>query len=282
MQKRVISLLLLVFLFSGVSAASDSSIRCNPTVQLISQDPYPAVPGDYVKLLFQISGVSDSSCGGISIELAENYPISFDPGESKKVSFLSGTFVRDYQTHKLIAYQVRVDKDAMDGENPIEILISSGASSVVESKKFNLNVEDVRADFDVFVKSYDYSNNRLVLEILNTAKNDVKAITVRMPKQENIKITGSNQNIVGDLDSNDYTSRDFTAVPKDGKINLEIEYTDITGKRRTVEKEVLFESEYFTHTKSNGNFKVNFWMIAFIALLAFFLIRDYRAKKKKK
>lgn len=277
MKKGLIAAVFLVFFASFVFA------ECSLDVSLVRQDPDPAVPGEYVKIPIQISGVTGTECGEVSIELVENYPLIFDPGFDAIQTFKAGTFTPREKNPKTVLYKVRIDPDALDGDMEVELLYSTKGmgDSLKVSKFFTISVEDVRANFDVFVKSYDYSNNRLVLEILNTAKNDVKAIIVNIPKQDNIRLIGSNKNIVGDLDSNDYTSRDFTAVPKDGKINLEIEYTDITGKRRIVEKEVLFESEYFTHTKSNGKTKFNFWMAAFVAVLAYFLIRDYRKKKRK-
>ena len=230
MKKEIsLNLILIVALLSTnfVSAAD----ACIPKIQLLNQDPYPAIPGDYVQLVFQISGITSSVCGDVSLELVNNYPISFDPGQESKVSLKSGTYVRDYSTHKLAAFKVRVDSDAVDGDNPIEVLLSKGTSTGIESRQFNLNVKDTRADFEVYVRNLDFSTNILTLEVLNIAEADVKSITVEILDSPDLTVKGAKTKIIGDLDSNEYTSADFEIVPKDTTIPLKLSYTDSAGFR---------------------------------------------------
>ena len=119
--------------------------------------------------------------------------------------------------------------------------------------------------------------------ILNTAKVDIEALTLEIPKQDNIEVKGSKINIVGDLDSNEYTTASFEAVPKEGEINLLVSYTDSINERRTLEKNVLFEPEYFQDR--NGDQKsISIWFYLFwilvIALVIYYFYK--RAKKKRK
>ena len=87
-------------------------------------------------------------------------------------------------------------------------------------------------DFEIEVKSFSPQNKRLTLQILNIGKTNIKAVRLVIPPQKDITIFETNSVIAGDLDSNDYTSVDFNAVPKAGNIKLEIYYTDILGIRR--------------------------------------------------
>ncbi len=277
MKKGLIFLLLLVA-FSATSVLAD----CDLTVSMVNQDPYPAVPGDYVKILFQVSGVESTDCGDISFELLNNYPITFDPRFNPIQTFKAGTFSRGYNPNWLVPYTVRVDSSALDGDAEIEVLYSAkGSSSFKISQKYNLRVEEVRADFQVFVRSYDYSTNRLVLEVLNTAKNDIQSLVLMIPSQDKIKVLGGNRNIVGDLDSNDYTSTDFTAIPQDGKILLELEYTDKTGERRTLEKELVFDSSYFEHTKPDNSKMIRNVIVLVVVVGGFIAWRVLKKRKKK-
>lgn len=277
MKKRVFTIIALIILtITGVLA------DCDLNVQLVNQDPYPAVPGDYVKLLFQISGVEGTDCGDISMELLENYPLKFDPGFDPVQTFKAGTFSRGYNPNWVIPYNVRIDQSALDGDAEIEVVYSTkGRDSFKLSQLFNISVEETRADFQVFVRSYDYSTNRLVLEVLNTAKNDVEAVTLEIPSQENIKILGGNKNIIGDLDSKDYTSTDFTAIPQDGEILVGIEYSDSTGERRNLEKKVTFESSYFDYTKPNSSGTIRNLIILAVVIIGFFTWRYLKKGKKK-
>ncbi len=259
--------------------------ECNPTVQLLSQDSYPAIPGDYVKLVFQIDDISDSDCGDISFELLNKYPISFDPGQDGKVSLRSGTYVRDYSTHKLVAFKVRVDQDAVDGDNPIETLLSKGTSIGVESKEFNLNVEDTRADFEVYVKNLDFSTNILSLEVLNIAEVDVKSIAVEILDYQGLVVKGAKTKIIGDLDSNEYTSAEFEVQPKDTLIPVKIFYTDNAGFRRTLEKNITLETSIFQDRKADEKSTpvTTYLGLAVVVIgIGYWLYKRKKAKEAKK
>lgn len=235
----------IIFVLAIFSFGFASAEACDLSVSMINQDPYPAIQGEDVKILFQIDGVSNTECGTIEIELLEQHPIVISPGEEKSYSIEAGTFVKDYETFFLAPFKVRVSEDAIDGDNIIEVKYRNGINSGYETKQFNLNIRDTRASFEVYVKDYDITTRNIVFEILNIAENDIEALAVEVPKQDNIIIKGSNREIVGDLDSNEYTTADFEAIPKDGKIKLLLKYSDEINERRSIEIEVNYDSEYF-------------------------------------
>jgi hypothetical protein len=283
MKKEVMLILLVVFSLAFVFAEP-----CDLDVTLINQDPYPAVPGDYVKLVFQIEGVENPECGDVVFKLLEKYPISFDPGKSSEITIKSGTYTKDHSSFLMAPYQVRVDDNALNGDNVIEVAFTNkdtGAVSSFQSEQFNLEVENVKADFEVFVKDYDAVNREITFQILNTDENDVFALTVEVPTQKNIVVKGSNRNIVGDLDSNDYTTTTFEAMPNDGEIELNIVYTDSINVRRSLTKKVTFDSTYFIGRKADEKPSpmgaIITWIII-IALAGFYFFRRYQKKKKAK
>lgn len=285
-MKKVIGLTLaLAFILFNVNFISAANTECNPTVQLLSQDPYPAIPGDYVKLVFQIENISDAVCGDISFELLNKYPIAFDPNQDNKVSLKAGTYVKDYSTHKIIAFKVRVDQDAVDGDNPIEVLLSKGTSSGIESKQFNLNVEDTRADFEIYVKNFDFTTNILSLEVLNIAKVDVKSIAVEMLEYPSLVVKGAKTKIIGDLDSNEYTSAEFEIKPVDTLIPVKIFYTDNAGFRRSIEKNVSLQTDLFTERKADEkSTPVTSYIVGVVVILAivYWIYKRRKAKEAKK
>lgn len=250
---------------------------------MINQDPYPAVPGDYVKIVFQLKGVENSECGDVSFSLLEKYPISFDPGAESAIKISAGTFTKDYQSFLMVPYKVRVDENALDGDNPIEVSFSSSiGKGSYRTKQFDLNIEDVKADFEIFVKNYDYLTNILTLEILNIADSDIEALILEIPKQEGIIIKGASKNILGDLDSNEYTTADFEAIPQEGDIQTVIYYTDKTGTRRTLEKIVSFDPSYFQERKADEKTTSKWIYILSTALVLFAVYYVYKIRKKKK
>lgn len=266
----------IIFGFSLVS-----SVACDLDISMINQDPYPATPGDYVKVVFQIDGVENPECGLVSFEVKENYPFSLDPGTTNKVTVNSGTYSRTFSSFYLATYKLRVDNNALNGDNPIEVVYgSNGAANLL--KEFDIYVEDTKADFEVYVKDYNYATKELTFEILNIEEADVEALTIEIPKQEGVNIKGANRVVVGDLDSNEYTTADFEATFPEGetKILLDILYTDSINVRRTLQKEVTFDSIYFEGRgeKKGGTI----WIILILAGVGWFFWRRHKKHQMKK
>lgn len=272
-------------MFFGIfllSLAGVSAEVCKIIPSLINQDPYPAIPGDYVKIVFQVDGVANPECGIVEFELIEQYPLIFDPNTEAKITINSGTYQKDFSSFLIAPYKVRVDENALDGDNPIEVQFKYGNQLTYETKQFDLNVEDIRADFEIHIKKYSPTTKVLTLEVLNIGKSDIQALTLEIPKQDNIEIKNSNINIVGDLDSNEYTTADFEATPKKGEILVKITYTDSINTRRTVEKSVYFDPAYFQgriedQKKSGAG---TYIIIAVIILIIIWIV--YRRIKKKR
>lgn len=267
-------------IFSSMSFVSPID-SCNLEVSLINQDPYPAIPGEYVEVVFQIDGLANVNCDSVEFELLEKYPISFDPGVERKVFAESGIFQKDYSSFLLAPYKVRVDSNALEGKNPIEVQFQYGAGTGFETAQFDLDVEDTRVDFEVYVKDYDPSTGNLVLEVLNIAEGDIEALTIEIPKQENIEIKGSKANIVGDLDSNEYTTADFEAIPQEGEITIRLFYTDEINERRITEKTILFEPEYFQDRLSDQEKPQTGLYIVLLIIAVIIIYYFYKRRKKR-
>jgi hypothetical protein len=279
MKKGVMLLFLLVFSMVVVSAEA-----CDLSVSLLNQDPYPAVPGDYVKVVFQISGLESDECGNIEFSLLEEYPLEFDPGERGLRKFSDVDYIKDYQSTIQIPFEVRIDADAVDGANPIEVSVQNNNDAPI-LETFDLEVDDVRADFEVYVKDYDFKTHELTLEVLNIEKADVEALTISIPKQVNIVVKGPNRVVVGDLDSNEYTTADFEATVRDGEITVDLTYSDTINVRRTTTKKIQFDSEYFqdriADQKSISMGVYIFWGVV-ILLVIWWIVKKITKKKKKR
>ncbi len=278
-MKKSVMVLLLVFSITMISAEA----VCDLDVSLINQDPYPAVPGDYVKLVFQLEGIDGADCDDITFDLLSDYPIGFNPGESGLRTFKRVNYLKDYESNILIPYEVRINKDALDGANPIEVRAQSKGDASL-SKVFDIEVSDVRAAFEIYVKDYSYTTNEITIEILNIEASDIEALTIEIPKQDNIEIKGANRIVVGDLDSNEYTTADFEAILADGEFRVNLIYSDTINTRRTVEKTVSFDSSYFINRKADQKTtsKTTYIIsIIIILLVGWWVFRKFKKKKKR-
>jgi len=286
MKKRRVLSLGFVFLsfFLALVLISASETICSPTVRLLSQDPSLVSPGEYVKLVFQIEGVTDSNCGTVNFELKNEYPISFDPGVNNVYSFESGFFERNYGEFATVPFKVRVNEDAVDGDSQIETLISySGYNGVINN--FNISIQDLSSDFEIYVKNYDINTNIITFEILNIGKSNTKAITMILPPQENIIVKGPNKNIAGDLDSNEYTTADFEVSGVGGKVQIQVEYTDEVNVRRSLNKTIEFDPNYFMDRKADEkNTSLSTYIIIgiIVLIIVYWIYRKYSKSKRKK
>ncbi len=270
-----------LFLINVVSAVDGN---CDLDVLLLNQDPIKAVPGEYVDVVFQIQGVDNVACETVSFQLLPEYPFSVDPNIETTKTVQSGTFTSNYNSQATLPFSLRVDSSALDKNYKIKVKYSTsrGGSSLSVSKEFNISVEDVTGDFEIFVDDYVMSTSTITFNILNVGKNDVEALTVEIPKQTGIDVKGSNKAIIGTLDANQDTTFSYEATPTDGEIKLVVHYNDENGERRNVEKTVAYDSSYFTDRVRDSEKKNSPWMwviIIVVILLIIYFVRRITRKK---
>ena len=138
-----------IILLSGLVLAEG----CALDVSMINQDPYPANPGEYVKVLFQIEGLANPDCGVVTFQVKEQFPFTIKPGTTNPLEVRSGTYSRKFSSFYNAPYELLVDKNAVNGDHTIEV--SYTTDEVEKLKEFTINIEDTRADFEIYVKDYD-------------------------------------------------------------------------------------------------------------------------------
>jgi hypothetical protein len=274
--------LMMIFGFSVFLALSLVSATCSLDAELVNQDPYPAIPGDTVEVVFQVSGVSNPECNGATFEVVPSYPFSIEGGGDARRILEGGTYTKDYKREWVIPYSLVVSEDTIDGKRKLEVRYKAGtseSSGIFFSEEFNISIEDVRADFELSVKDYDPATKEITFEILNIGKNDVEALTIDVPEQENLTLRGSPRIIVGSLDSNEEDTFRVKADPERGILNLNVTYTDQTNERRTLQKSVFFEPKYFGSVEKKS---ASPWIYVFIAAAAIGIFFWVRQRKKRK
>jgi len=282
MSKRGLSLFIAICLVLS-SLNLVLAAECNLQVTLLNQDPDPVMPGEYVEVVFQMSGLENIQCGGAWFEIVSEYPFSLDESESARKELPGNTYTKDYSRVWNIPYKVRIDQDALEGERTLETRFAAGNSPMnfSSTKEFQITVEDLRVDFEISVQSYNPQTQEITFEILNTGEHDIEALTIEIPQQQNIQIKGSPRTIVGKLDKNEETTFDFTAVPSKGDIKLNILYTDEIDERRSLEKDVFYEPTYF-ETKQDQQQNFSIWFYLFVILLVLFIGKWFWNKRKHK
>jgi len=242
----------LVFTFASFVNADSS---CSPNIKLVSFDPTQIVPDSYVKVLFEVSGLV--GCNGFAVRLNPEYPFSVDSNESL-ISTVMGNIYNSGSTNTLlIPYKLRVDKDALEGDATINIDYHQGSSTDFTNYaevKFNVTIQDSRTQFDSVIQ--DTSGSQVSIAIANVGKYTANSVVVRIPDQDSYIATGTDGQMVGNINSGDYTIVSFSVSPKSSEnfgarnsstanfqrpqnfsstnLKFDIYYTDNIGIRRIV------------------------------------------------
>lgn len=256
-----VSVLLLVPVMGAAGTITNNAIAIKAT--LVSQDPVSAEPGGYVTLLFKFENWGTIKAENVTVELLSQYPFSLDSGASAVQELGTiGSLSTDDKAY-FVKYKVRVDKDAINGDNEIGVRCAYGNSAFAMSsvQKFNVTVSNPKTDFDVIVQ--DSSSGTTSLAIANVGSNTAYSVVVNVPEQSGYRVSGASATVLGNLDASDYTLVSFQITPTQSAastqavtppqagrvygnfstsgmspLKVDIAYTDDIGIRRTVEKEV--------------------------------------------
>ena len=272
----IMAAILLMFSIANINLSmadtTTSNTLCFPNIQLINQDPNPAIPGEYVKVLFEVSGLDNLACKGMAVKLNPQYPFSLDPGYDPIQTMSGSTYTSGYKSTWMIPYNIRIADDAFEGDYQLKMIYHNGNSEDFETygfieKTFNVTVTDVRTEFATVIQGT--SGTQISIGIVNTGKNTANSMVVGIPRQENFMVTGINQQIIGNLAAGDYTIVNFNINSMNQRnatmgtpffnttrmrnqsssysgnsqmLKVQIDYTDGIGKRRNVTKEIEFSS----------------------------------------
>ncbi len=310
MKKLIVILFLCLMLAGSVFAAGTglnfsqdtkdkvnfvSTTSSHFRITALRQDPYPANPGTYTDLYIRV----ENSGGNVpepKFSLILPSVLSIDKASSSSQDGYPAIQGGDLLT---LHYKLNVNKDAVPGEYQIEFRAYDNPN-LYSSYFFNVKIDDVTANFDVAFQ--DVTKDGIAIAVSNTGKNTASAITIKLGNQEDFELLGTSDSIIGNLNAGDYTIISTFVRPKDPNkenlnLKLQIDYTDVVGNRRTLNKNIPVSMTYqvkkgFTDLvnavivdpnlkKSSGSkFFVYTILILIIAILA--IIFYYRRKNKDK
>ncbi|MBT3406417.1 hypothetical protein HN419_04580 [Candidatus Woesearchaeota archaeon] len=225
-MKKVSMLVLFILVMSlGVLAQSthtDSTAKTVLSLNLINQDPDPAIAGDIVEVRVGIENLGGKPSGAFLIELLEDYPFSSIVGEPliQKVDSIDAHQSGD--NSKIIKFKVRVDKDAVAAEYELKLL------EYFEGKR---DVSATQRSLSIDIK------NRENAEVIHIDK------TMLVPgKQSSLKFTINNVGNAPLRDLNFYWLNEDKVVLPVGSDNTKyIKYIEM-GESAEMEYQVISDS----------------------------------------
>ena len=229
-----------IFMVSGsaTTITANSSVKTVQNgasyldVYLMNQDPYPADPGSYVTLAFKVENFGSVSANNVTMTMEQAYPFSLDSGVSATQTV--GLLQNYYSSMRsaLVTYTVRVDDNALNGNN--ELTIDYTVDGYKYTKSFNISVSNPRTDFEVV--SQGTTSGSTSLAVANTGAQTAYALVVSIPTQDAYKASGVSAAVLGNLAAGDYSMTSFEVSGQDSAkpLTVQLAYTDALGIRRTV------------------------------------------------
>ncbi len=270
--KKLKFLILFFIVLTSFFVSGDS---CDLDSEIINQDPYPALPGEKVEIVFQLTGIENPGCGEITFKLNLDYPFSLNK-ENKKT--IQAGYVRNYKKAWMIPYQINVDKDAENRKYGLEAAYKEEDGKFIILETFDISVEDVRTDFEVGIEDYSEKEKEITFQILNSGENDVEALTIEIPSQENVILNKGKRKIIGPLDSNEEESFVYEGEIKEGEIKMNIIYTDEINERREIIKSVSFNPSLFVQ-ESKKSLSLSFYLL--MALIAVIVLLQIKKRLRR-
>ena len=129
----------------------------------------------------------------------------------------------------------------------------------------------------------------ITIKIVNKGFSDIKLLNVKMAENENYTIISPSEVYVGNIDSDDYETADFTLFVKNTKekkviLPTTFEYKDANNKeyvdKLNLELPLYGTSEAKQLGLVKGNGGVGFFVIILIVVAGFFIYKRWRKKKK--
>ncbi len=154
-------------------------------VSLISQDPDPAEPGEYVEVRWKVINNGTKDAEDVVFELLLGYPFSLDPGESaiKNVGNVWG--LQRGEKGIILYYKIKVDEDAVEGENEIK-LKAYMKGNFSRTFNFTIRVQTVDAALGIYSAVTDPGiivpgeESKIEITLKNLADSVMKDITLKL------------------------------------------------------------------------------------------------------
>lgn len=291
------------------------SVSTQEFAQIIFVDKAKLAPGKETDLKFTINNVGNAPLQNMIFSWNEENGVILPvfSGDSKYIKYLDAGDSVD------LTYKVIADVNANPGLYQLDLnlqyeSVTDVASSVMTTKA-GIFVGGA-TDFDVTFS--ESTQGQTSLSIANTGNNPAQSVSVKIPQQENFMVTGTNSAIVGNLDKGDYTIVSFQIAQasnlsarrqqaqntqQDSKRNasitgnlnslkVNIEYTDTTGERITVEKIVPIQFRSAgsqtndalpSRRSSQYSYFSSFWLYAIISaslIIGFLILRNNGLRNK--
>jgi hypothetical protein len=140
MRKLLILCILVLILPTTAASAAISASMSGVQIDLMTQSPSPARPGETVELTFSVQNVGSKDLTNIVVSIGSEYPFSLVSGESssKTISFLEA---RQDDDAAIVKFKFKVDSDVAKGIYDLDIVVSDSNTDSSVSTTISVDIQ---------------------------------------------------------------------------------------------------------------------------------------------
>jgi hypothetical protein len=256
-------------------------IESKESAEIIVIDKTVLIPGNEDNLTFTIKNVGSAPLRDLTFSWENSDDILLPVGSdnTKYIKYI------DVGESAEVQYKVIADTNADAGLYKLDLKLTYEDSVSGTLKEVSTSAGIYvggGTDFDVAYS--ESSGSDMSFTVANIGSNPAFSVSVIVPQQDSWSTTGSNSMIIGNLNTGDYTVVTFalkqssqSGIPSvantnngniniqnrsaqrimpaqtNGKLKVQVAYTDTMGKRKTVDKEVEMNQESSTTNTTTSN-----------------------------
>ncbi|MBU0952943.1 MAG: COG1361 S-layer family protein [Nanoarchaeota archaeon] len=245
------------------SSTADVYVATKEYAQIIYIDKSKITPGKETNLTFTITNIGNAPLSNIVFSWTEAadvvLPVNTD--NTRYISHLAAGASTD------LVYTIIANPTAVRGLYTLDLTLTfdtkdeTGAASSDEIVTKAGVLVGGGTNFDIALS--ETSSGQVSLSVANIGENDATSVTMTIPKQTGVTLTGGSSAIIGNLNTGDFTIATFSLTTQGtAELLVNISYTDSFGERNTVQKTVVLEQGFTafgntTQTDTTGAQRLN-------------------------
>jgi len=250
MRKELLVFFTILLFFSSAFAVLAAQTTYRPTniydiaVTLINQEPDPAEPGKYVDVRFKFDNNGSGEARNVMVELLPQYPFSLEPGADAVRNLGTIQSMQRGDVGVIVKYRLRVDENAVEGENDLRIRYKTEGYSWIEPEEFKVDVQTHDAILSVNSVSIGKktlepgASNIVKITVSNEADSGLKDIKARLELGglPFVPLGSTNEKSIYKIGSKESYEFDFEILANPDaasgvyQVPLKITYSDELGK----------------------------------------------------
>lgn len=224
----------------------------------VTIEPKVINPGNQTEVTFSIKNIAGTMISNIAFYWDEENDLVLPLGSDNK------RYVSELESNEEIAlnYTVAADPNIEPGIYPLDVTLSFTDFNGTQTQTSEVGLI-VGGGTDFEVSAEMLNTGQLSISIANVGSNNAGAVVAKIPNQEGIRINGSSTAILGNLNKGDFTLANFEMRSTDfmqrqqptqdtqpsgfgnaRNLLLEINYTDTTGERHSVQKTIELNQSF--------------------------------------